>query len=731
MSVLIDPNFLATVHMIPHGHCYLWQTDLVALHVASDALIAIAYYSIPLALLVLVLRRDDLPFNWIFVMFGAFILACGTTHLMGIWTLWHPDYWVSGVLKAGTALVSVATAATTVPTIQQVLKLPQLMDIEVANQRLRQEIEERKRIEKELSKEKELAQVTLKSIGDAVITTDAAENVAYINPVAEQLTGWSLAAAKGMPLGQVFTIIDEQTRQQADNSVSTVLRTGKLVEPTNHTALISKDGSEYSITDSAAPIKDKDGAILGAVLVFHDVTESRALSQRLAWQASHDELTGLKNRRHFELELNMVLRTSQQDHVLCYLDLDQFKVVNDTCGHAAGDELLKQIGAILGQYVRSDDVVARLGGDEFGIVLCDCPLKNARRAMELIRQAIQDFRFAWQGKTFGIAVSIGVVELNAGIGNLADALGAADAACYGAKERGRNRIYIYRADDQQLSEQRSQQEWIARIRLALDENQFQLYQQPIASASCGEGHEMHHHEILLRLLDTTGTVILPMAFIPAAERYGLMPAIDRWVIKACFAYMEQRRAGDNGSGAIAARGMGFYAINLSGASINDEQFLPFLMEQIKRSSMPPEALCFEITETVAVSNLNKAREFIGQVKALGCSFALDDFGSGMSSFGYLHHLAVNYVKIDGSFVRNLMDDTISTSIVEAITKVVHAMGLKTIAEQVEDRQTQQKLQRLGVDYVQGYGIGRPAPLTQQESSVQIPVVQMALQRHEG
>ncbi|MGF1534987.1 MAG: EAL domain-containing protein [Elainellaceae cyanobacterium] len=701
--------FLAA-RMIPHGHCYLWQTNLVALHVASDALIAIAYYSIPLALVSLVLRRDDLPFNWVFMLFGAFILACGTTHLMGIWTLWHPDYWVSGLLKGATAMMSVVAAATLIPTIQQVVKLPRLMDIETMNQRLRQEIEERKRVEQALSREKELAQVTLQSIGDAVITTDAAENVAYLNPVAEHLTGWSLAEAMGVPLSQVFTIIDESTRQQIDSSVSKVLHTGQVVELTNHTALIAKDGGEFSITNSAAPIKDGDGTILGVVLVFHDVTESRALSQRLEWQASHDELTGLKNRRHFERSLKALIETPRRENILCYLDLDQFKIVNDTCGHAAGDELLKQVGAILTHHVRTADVVARLGGDEFGILLSHCPLENARHAMDLIRQAIQDFRFVWQDKTFGIAVSIGVVELDDGIDNLADALGAADAACYAAKERGRNRLYLYRADDQQLSEQRSQQEWITRIQRALDENQFQLYQQPIVPASLVQGSEMHHYEILLRLVDDTGRIVPPMAFIPAAERYGLMPAIDRWVIRAFFSQAEQLQNAAVLSRSQPAIGAGFYTINLSGASVNDEQFLPFLKRAIEGSAVSPEALCFEITETIAVSNLNKAREFISEIKALGCSFALDDFGSGMSSFGYLHHLAVNYVKIDGSFVRNLVRDDVSTSIVEAITKIAHSMGLEAIAEQVEDLETQRKLKTLGVDYVQGYAIGRPAPL---------------------
>ncbi|MGF1537697.1 MAG: PAS domain-containing protein [Elainellaceae cyanobacterium] len=567
------------------------------------------------------------------------------------------------------------------------------------------DITAQKRIEQELSREKELAQVTLQSIGDAVITTDARENVIYLNPIAERLTGWSLVEAEGVPLRRVFNTINEVTRQRVDNSASRVLCTGQTVGFASTTAIIAKNGSEYSITDSAAPIRDRDGKIIGVVLVFHDVTESRKLSQQLAWQASHDEMTGLRNRRCFELALENTLKRPHREHILCFLDLDQFKIVNDTCGHAAGDELLKQVGVVLTQNVRSTDIVARLGGDEFGIVLCECNLETARSIMDVVRQTIQDFRFVWQDKTFGVGVSIGVVELSGSVNTLAEALGAADVACYAAKERGRNRLCIYSADDQELSEQRSQQQWISRIQQALDNHQFQLYQQPIAPASY-DGGEMHHCEILLRLRDASGKLVPPMAFIPAAERYGLMPAIDRWVVQTFFAQAERHLARD----AQSFGQLGFYTLNLSGASINDEQFLPFLKQQVMQSAIAPAALCFEITETVAVSNLNAARTFIQELKALGCSFALDDFGSGMSSFGYLRHLAVDYIKIDGSFVRNLLEDEISTSIVEAITKIAHSMGLEAIAEQVENRETQQKLDSLGVDYVQGYGIGKPAPL---------------------
>ncbi|MGB3612174.1 MAG: EAL domain-containing protein, partial [Elainellaceae cyanobacterium] len=453
------------------------------------------------------------------------------------------------------------------------------------------------------------------------------------------------------------------------------------------------------------PCPTDDGRIaLGGIAI--DITDQKRTEQELAWQASHDELTGLRNRRYFELTLDRLLQQQRQDYVLCFLDLDQFKIVNDTCGHGAGDELLKQIGTMLAQNVRSTDTVARLGGDEFGILIGPCSLENARDAMDMIRQTIQDFRFAWEEKAFAIGVSIGVVALTDSVNGSADALGAADIACYAAKERGRNQLCIYRADDQELSEQRSQQQWISRIQQALDNHEFQLYQQPIVPAT-GDGWDAHHREILLRLMDSSGKLIPPMAFIPAAERYGLMPAIDRWVIQAFFKQVERQPKTGQKLGTVR---QGFYALNLSGASINDEQFLPFLKQQVMQSTIRPESLCFEITETVAVSNLNVAREFIRELKALGCSFALDDFGSGMSSFGYLRHLAVDYIKIDGAFVRNLLQDDISTSIVEAITKIAHSMGLKAIAEQVEDAGTQQRLHQLGVDYVQGYGIGRPAPL---------------------
>lgn len=530
---------------------------------------------------------------------------------------------------------------------------------------------------------------------------DAAGRYLYTNWKFEQMSGLSQAHILGKTDGDWLPSAVAQRLCQHD---STVLETGEASQSSEE--ILMGDGRLSHWIMCKFPCPTDDGRIaLGGIAV--DITEQKRTEQELAWQASHDELTGLKNRRYFELTLDRILRQPHRNHILCFLDLDQFKIVNDTCGHSAGDELLKQISSILTQNVRSTDTVARLGGDEFGILIGQCSLETARNAMDLIRQVIQDFRFVWEDNTFGIGVSIGAVELTDSVTSLADALGAADIACYAAKDRGRNRLCVYRADDQELSKQRSQQQWISRIQQALDNHEFQLYQQPIAPAA-GGSRDAHHREILLRLTDSLGQLIPPMAFMPAAERYGLMPAIDRWVVQTFFEQMERPSPLSPQLGSNAQSG--FYAINLSGASINDEQFLPFLIQQVKQSTVRPESLCFEITETVAVSNLNLARTFIGELKALGCSFALDDFGSGMSSFGYLRHLAVDYIKIDGSFVRNLLQDNINTSIVEAITKIAHSMGLEAIAEHVENEATQRKLQQLGVDYVQGYGIGKPVPL---------------------
>ncbi len=437
----------------------------------------------------------------------------------------------------------------------------------------------------------------------------------------------------------------------------------------------------------------------------------RESEQRLAWQANHDALTGLANRRKFEQHLEQALNSAKvtnSQHSLCYLDLDRFKIVNDTCGHIAGDELLRQVTALLQSQVRSVDILARLGGDEFGLLLNQCTLEQSLAIANALRESIQAFRFVWEEKTFRIGVSIGLVAIDANSQSLVNTLSSADIACYAAKNQGRDRVQIYQSSDRN-SAQHDDMQWIEQINKALEENCFCLYYQSIAPTNAQTLHFYEHYEVLLRLRDETGKIIPPMAFIPVAERYNLMQSIDRWVISTLFATQGQHYR-QTYEYCQKIGGSCSYAINLSGASINDDRFINFLHQQIELYQIPPQVLCFEITETVAITNLTKAVELMNEFKRLGCSFALDDFGTGMSSFGYLKKLPVDYLKIDGSFVKDILTDPTDLAMTEAINQVGHAMGIKTIAEFVENDAILEKIRKLGVDYAQGYGIAKPRPL---------------------
>jgi len=552
-----------------------------------------------------------------------------------------------------------------------------------------------------LGTEKELFRVTLASIGDAVITTDAAACITYLNSAAERLTGWTDAEARDRPLEEVFRMLDEDTREPAEDPVRGCLNGDESAGLGNRWLLVCRDGSELNVDMSVAPIRDSDDTSIGIVLVFRDVTAERKLTQQLSHQATHDTLTGLVNRHEFERRLSHVLSSASafMPHALLYLDLDQFKVVNDTCGHTAGDDLLRQISAILRTKLRTRDTLARLGGDEFGVLLEHCSIVEAKRIANSLRELLQGFRFGWQDKSFTIGASIGLVPLMQPGETLTSVFSAADSACYAAKDKGRNRVHLYQPDDSMLAQRDGEMRWMPRIQQALADGRFRLYYQPIVPFYPGPSDAMHG-EILLRMIDETGRIVPPGAFIPAAERYGLMLSLDRWVIKTCLEAL-------SASGELESDVS--FAMNISGQSLGAVEFLDFVTEQIDATGVAPNKLCFEITETSAVSELAHALRFIDTLKGLGCCFALDDFGTGLSSFSYLKSLAVDYLKIDGGFVRGLATDDIDEAMVEAVNRIGHIMGLKTIAEWVENQPILEKLRHIGVDYAQGYALGKPRP----------------------
>lgn len=564
------------------------------------------------------------------------------------------------------------------------------------------------------------AQITLHSIGDAVITTDALGKIDLLNPVAEQLTGWSNAEARGLPSTQVFNVVDDTTGKPVENPITRVLRENRIVPLSHNVALVQRDGQRVPIEDSAAPIHDHQGNLVGAVLIFHDVSKNRELTNKLSHQASHDLLTGLINRSEFEQRLARSLNSSKQEHVhhaLCYMDLDQFKIVNDTCGHIAGDALLRQLAALLQTHVRATDCLARLGGDEFALLLEKCPLAQAERIANQIIQAVGNFRFTHENQTFSVGVSIGLVTITEAFDSLSKVLSIADAACYSAKDKGRNRVYIYQTNDKDISARHGEMQWAARITRALDENRFCLYYQTIQPLVQTDMESGMHYEILVRMRDPDGEIVMPGSFIPAAERYNLMPAIDRWVIRATFATLRTIRQKH------PQQHVNTCSINLSGLSWNDDHLAEYIVGEARSFAVDPHTICFEITETAAISQLTRAIAFITQLKSHGFRFSLDDFGSGVSSFGYLKQLPVDFLKIDGGFVKNMMRDKVNCAMVESINHIGHIMGLKTIAEFVESKDILEKLKTMGVDHGQGYGIAKPVPLdTLIEADQQVPAL---------
>lgn len=578
-------------------------------------------------------------------------------------------------------------------------------ELQHINVRLEQEMQRRERVERRLQQEKERQLVTLQSIGDGVITTDTNGIIDYINPVGERLTACENGSALGRHYLDVLGLVDEATGEALADLVSLCLRQDGALVHADDGVLTHTDGTEYNINVSAAPMRDSDGRVIGAVLVLHDVTEVMGIARQLGYQASHDMLTGLVNRREFERLLEHAIRAARAgegEHVLFYIDLDQFKLVNDGCGHRAGDELLALLSTLLQHHVREADTVARLGGDEFGVLLEDCDMDNALLIAEELRQVVREFRFVWQGKTFEIGASIGVVPIGKNSGRLAEVLSAADTACYVSKDLGRNRIHVYTPDDREVVHHHGEMAWVHRITQAFEDERLSLYAQPIESLTADYGMPSHY-EVLMRMISAEGDLIPPMAFIPAAERYNLMPTIDRWVVRTTLGQLRQAQ-GPYERPPINC------TINLSGQSLGDDHFLEFVIEQFHEADVLPECVCFEITETAAISNLTRAMHFIDMLHGMGCRFALDDFGSGVSSFGYLKNLRVDYLKIDGSFVRDMVRDTVDFAMVDSINQIGHVMGLKTIAEFAESDAILDALRELQVDYAQGNAIGAPIPL---------------------
>jgi len=567
------------------------------------------------------------------------------------------------------------------------------------------DITERKKAETRALQERERALVTLQSIADAVVTTDAEGNVEYMNPVAENLTGWELRGAKGRPASEIFKVVGQDTGEPLEFPVSGCLRDGQSLGVSLQALILNRAGESSASFESASPIRDRNGRIIGAVMIFRDICPDEGLRRQLSYHASHDQLTKLLNRHEFQHRLADAIEQAHDDqelsHAVLYLDLDQFKLANDMFGHAAGDVLLKKVTSLLKLGIRSDDILARLGGDEFGILLKGCGLEKAILIAEDIRKSIKALRFTWEGKSLNVAASIGVVELNHESKSPAVALSAADIACFAAKEAGRNRIHVYGAGDTSgASERLEEMSWVSRINDALEDDRFELFFQPIVPIGQNEDRR-GHYELLLRMYGEQGELIEPGAFIPAAERYNLMPMLDRWVIRNALANLaDMGPEGDEGGYTVA--------INLSGTSLNDPAFLNDLVQELSAHKLPKGALCFEITETAAIANLANVAVFMRQLKELGCTFSLDDFGSGLSSFAYLKDLPVDYLKIDGHFITNVANCTIDQSMVDAITRVGQAMGIKTIAERVETKGVMDMLASLGVHYAQGYYIAKPS-----------------------
>lgn len=732
LSLLVPDNFM------PHGHCYLWTPVLLWMYVVSDTVIAISYYTIPMALLYLVKKRADLEFNWVFLMFSLFIFACGTTHLIAIATIWEPAYWLDATMKCLTAVASGITAvmlwrlmpvALTITSTKQLkttiarlesevqkrllaeqalaklnLNLEHLVkarteDLSNINASLRQEIEQRKRTELELFNQKQLAIVTLESIGDAVITTNMQSEVTYLNPVAEKMTGWSKAEAMGRPILEVFRILNESTRKLAANPVDVVLAHNKVCGLANHTLLIAKSGAEYAIEDSAAPIRDQDGNILGVVLVFHDVSDARQMAQKMTYLAEHDYLTDLPNRLLLTDRITQAISAAKRRGsklAILFFDIDHFKRVNDTLGHEVGDQLLKVLSKKLQMCIRASDTLSRQGGDEFVVLLPELtddavPAEIAQKILFSIKDPI-----SIANHELFITASIGIAVYPDDGDNVDVLTRHADAAMYHAKNSGRNNYQFFTKEMSarvaaQLTMENSLQKAIAN-------NELLLFYQPKVSIKTGK---IIGAEALIRWVHPQWGMMMPDRFIKIAEDSGLIRGIGHWVLReAC---TQNKKWQDSGLPEIPI------AINVSVVELHHAHFTQEVTKVLLQTGLQPYHLELEVTESVAIQTEVTVINDLNKLKEMGVRLSVDDFGTGYSSLSYLKLLPVNTIKIDKSFIRDIQVDANDAAIVTAIIKMSQSLGLTVIAEGVETQAQLEFLQSHDCDEMQGYLFSRPLP----------------------
>ncbi|MDP9015107.1 MAG: EAL domain-containing protein [Pseudomonadota bacterium] len=551
------------------------------------------------------------------------------------------------------------------------------------------------------------ALATLDAMGESVITVDAGGRIDYLNTSAATLLGQKFDQVLGKSFPDVASLVDESDRRSLGDPVRMALTAGGRVTMGRRAVLVPANGAaERSVELSVTPLKSESGEVLGLVLVLHDTSELRGLARQMTYQASHDALTGLVNRREFERRLQEALESAENGdaaHALCYLDLDRFKVVNDTCGHTAGDNMLREVASIIKEAVRDSDTVGRIGGDEFALLLVGCPLEKARQIADDVVNSVADFRFVWKDKIFNIGVSIGLVEIGRGGGVIEDLMSSADSACYVAKRQGGVHVHVYSAREEASARHSGEIHWLQRLQAALRDNKFELYYQPIVHAQIG-GLRGPALEVFVRMATENGRPGPPTSeFIRAAERYRLMPYVDRWVVQAVLSAL-----GRGGMKLPVGRSV---AINIAGQTLGDSDFLEFVVECFDHTGASPGDICFEVTESSVVANLDHARRFIGVLHGMGCEFALDDFGSGLSSFSTLRTLPMDYLKIDGSFIRNLAADAVNQAMVAAMIELSHTLNFRIVAEHVEDQLSLDTVKGMGIDFVQGWVIGRPQPLS--------------------